>query len=110
MWDRYDPRDDDRDRCGAWDRELGGRGSASDRDRDEERHPRDIFTKDLDLPRGSERRPVRSATGCTRSTEPGAARWRRSARFGSSPRAICTTSGTIPRTRGEGSRTSRRKG
>ena len=59
MWDRYDPRDDDRDRGSAWDRSLGGRGSTSDRDRNEERDPRDVFTKDLDLPRGRERRPVR---------------------------------------------------
>jgi DNA-binding MarR family transcriptional regulator len=59
MWDRYDSRDDDRDRCGAWDRDLGGRGITSDRDRDKERDPRDGFTKDLDLPSGSERRPVR---------------------------------------------------
>jgi DNA-binding PadR family transcriptional regulator len=59
MWDRYDPRDDDRDRCNAWDRDLGGRGSTSDRDRNRERDPRDVFTKDLDLPRESERRPVR---------------------------------------------------
>src|SRR6478609_4666323 len=34
MWDRYDPRSDDRDRG-------------------------DVFTRDLDLPRGPERRPVR---------------------------------------------------
>jgi DNA-binding MarR family transcriptional regulator len=59
MWDRYDPRDGDRDRGSAWDRSLGGRGSTSDRDRNEERDPRDVFTQDLDLPRGSERRPVR---------------------------------------------------
>jgi len=59
MWDRYDPRDDDRDRGNSWDRDLGGRGSTSDRDRDKERHPSDVFTKDLDLPRGSERRLVR---------------------------------------------------
>jgi DNA-binding MarR family transcriptional regulator len=59
MWDRYDPRSDDRDRGGSWDRSLGGRGGSSDRDRNEERDPRDVFTKDLDLPRGRERRPVR---------------------------------------------------
>jgi hypothetical protein len=59
MWDRYDPRDNDRDRGSAWDRDLGGRGSTSDRDRDKDRDPRDVFTKDLDLPRGRERRPVR---------------------------------------------------
>jgi DNA-binding PadR family transcriptional regulator len=58
MWDRYDPRDD-RDRGSGWDRDLGGRGGTSDRDRERERDPRDVFTKDLDLPRGSERRPVR---------------------------------------------------
>ena len=43
--DRYDPRDDDRDRGSAWDRDLGGRGSTSDRDRNEERDPRDVFTR-----------------------------------------------------------------
>ena len=59
MWDRYDPRGDDRDRGGSWDRSLGGRGGSSDRDRNEEGDPRDVFTKDLDLPRGRERRPVR---------------------------------------------------
>jgi hypothetical protein len=59
MWDRYDPRDDDRDRGNSWDRDLGGRGSTSDRDRSHDRDPRDVFTKDLDLPRGCERRPVR---------------------------------------------------
>jgi DNA-binding MarR family transcriptional regulator len=59
MWDRYDPRSDDRDRGGSWDRSLGGRGGSSDRDRNEEGDPRDVFTKDLDLARGRERRPVR---------------------------------------------------
>jgi hypothetical protein len=59
MWDRYDPRDDDRDRGSTWDRSLGGRSSTSDRDRNVERDRPDVFTRDLDLPRGSERRPVR---------------------------------------------------
>lgn len=59
MWDRYDPRGDDRDRGNASDRSLGGRGGTSDRDRNEDRDPRDVFTKDLDLPRGRERGPVR---------------------------------------------------
>jgi DNA-binding PadR family transcriptional regulator len=59
MWDRYDPRDNDRDRDNySWDRDLGGRGSPSERDRDTDRDPRDVFTKDLDLPRGRERRPI----------------------------------------------------
>jgi DNA-binding PadR family transcriptional regulator len=56
MWDRYDPRDDDRDRSSAWDRSLGSRGSASGRDRDD--HSRDVFTRDLDLPRGRDREQV----------------------------------------------------
>jgi hypothetical protein len=56
--DRYDPRDI-RDRTNTWDREFGSRGGTSERDRGEEGDPRDVFTKDLDLPRGRERRPVR---------------------------------------------------
>jgi hypothetical protein len=56
--DRYDPRDV-RDRTNTWDREFGSRGGTSERDRGEEGDPRDVFTKDLDLPRGRERRPVR---------------------------------------------------
>jgi DNA-binding MarR family transcriptional regulator len=59
MWDRYDPRIDDRDR-GEWlNRSRGSRGGSSDCDRNEDRGPRDVFTRDLDLPRGRERRPVR---------------------------------------------------
>jgi hypothetical protein len=59
MWDRYDPRDDARDRGNAWYRGLGGRGGTTDRDRHDERDPRAVFTRDLDLPRGREPRPVR---------------------------------------------------
>jgi hypothetical protein len=59
MWNRYDPQSHDRDRDGSWDRSLGSRGGTSDRDRNEERDPRDVFTKDLDLPCGRQRRPVR---------------------------------------------------
>jgi len=58
MWDRYDHRSDDGERGGSWDRDFGSRGGSSERDRSEERDPRDVFTKDLDLPRGRERRPV----------------------------------------------------
>lgn len=59
MWDRYDPRTtDDRDRGDA-DRNRGSRGGSSERDYEADRDPRDVFTKDLDLPRGRERRPVR---------------------------------------------------
>jgi hypothetical protein len=57
MWATYDPRDDDCGRNESWDRAFGSRAS-SDRDRHEGRGPRDVFTKDLDLPRGRERRPV----------------------------------------------------
>ena len=56
--DRYDPRDD-RERANSWDREFGSRAGTSERDSREERDPRDVFTKDLELPRGRERRPVR---------------------------------------------------
>lgn len=57
MWDRYDPRSTDGgDRGDSWDRSFGSRRSAGEPDRDE---PRDVFTKNLDVPRGRERRPVR---------------------------------------------------
>jgi hypothetical protein len=60
MWDRYDPRfSDGRDRDDFGDRSRGSRGGVSDRDQSGERDPRDVFTRDLDLPRGRERRPVR---------------------------------------------------
>ena len=60
MWDRYDPRSsNDRDRDDVDDRSRGSRGGTSERDHAADRDPRDVFTKDLDLPRGRERRPVR---------------------------------------------------
>jgi DNA-binding MarR family transcriptional regulator len=59
MWDRYDLQDSERGRGDAWDREFGSRGGATERDRKQERDSRDVFTKDLDLPRGRERRPAR---------------------------------------------------
>ncbi len=61
MLDRYDPRSDDdgRNRGDSWDRSFGSRGS-TDRDRHESRDPRDVFTRDLDLPRERDRRPVRA--------------------------------------------------
>ena len=60
MWDRYDPRSsDDRDRDDFGDRSRGSRGGSSERDHAADRDPGDVFTKDLDLPRGRERRPVR---------------------------------------------------
>src|SRR6267142_4170361 len=50
--------DDPRDRA---DSERGlGRGASNSRNRDREcSNPRDVFTKDVDLPRGRERQPVR---------------------------------------------------
>jgi hypothetical protein len=60
MLDRYDPRSvDERDRGDIGDRSRGNRGGTSERDPVNDRDPRDVFTKDLDLPRGRERRPVR---------------------------------------------------
>jgi hypothetical protein len=60
MWDRYDPRSSDgRERDDLDDRSRGSRGGGTDRDQSGDRDPRDVFTKDLDLPRGRERRPVR---------------------------------------------------
>ena len=59
LWDRHDPRSaDHRDRDGSsWDRSRGSRGGSSDPDRAAD--PRDVFTKDLDLPRGHRRELVR---------------------------------------------------
>jgi len=58
MWDRYDPRSsNDRDHDDFGDRSRGSRGGASDHVND--RDQRDVFTKDVDLPRSRERRPVR---------------------------------------------------
>jgi len=43
----------------TWDRSFGSRSGTSERDRSQERDPRDIFTKDFDLPRGRQRELVR---------------------------------------------------
>src|SRR4051812_14801292 len=59
MWDRYDARNDGRDRCESLHPSQGSRSGASDRDRNDHSDSHDVFTKDLDLPRGRERRPVR---------------------------------------------------
>lgn len=59
MFDRYDPRDDDRDdRDGIRDLDRGGRGGSEASDR-RERVRGDVFTHDLDLPSGRDREPVR---------------------------------------------------
>lgn len=60
MWDTYDPRSADRDLCESWDRNFGSRGANNERDRNEDRDPCNVFTRDLDLPRGPDRRPVRA--------------------------------------------------
>jgi hypothetical protein len=108
MWDRHDPRDDDRDRCNAWDRDLGGRGSTSDRDRD--RDPRDVFTTDLDPPRGSERRPVRERDRLYEIDGGESRALATIGAFGSSPRAIRTTSRTTHGTCSEASSTFEKEG
>jgi hypothetical protein len=64
MFDRYDPRlDNARDRSSSWERDFGSRGGKSERDPDHGRDSNDIFTRDLDLPRGREREPVRERDG-----------------------------------------------
>ena len=49
MWRDIDPRPDERERPQL------GRGGGGDQDRDEPRssEPRDVFSRDLDLPRGT---------------------------------------------------------
>jgi len=60
MLDRYDPRSvDERDRGDIGDLSRGSRGGPSERDHVNDRDPRDVFTKNLDLPRTRGRRPVR---------------------------------------------------
>jgi len=63
MWDRYDPRStEDRDREESGVQSRGSRGGTSDRDHNDDRDARDVFTKDLDLPRGRQRDLVRERT------------------------------------------------
>lgn len=59
MWDRYDPRGNDHDREDFGDRSRSSRGGNSERDHSAERDPRDVFTRDVDLPHGRERQSVR---------------------------------------------------
>jgi len=110
MLDRYDPCDGAPDRGSTWDRSIGGRGSTSDRHPNNERDSRDVFTKDLDLPRGSERRPVRERD---RVYEIDWAESRALATIGAF-RVVAESdlqpSATTPRARGEASSTLRRKG
>jgi hypothetical protein len=59
MFDRYDPRSSsERDRDDFSDRNRGSRSGSSERDQ-ADRDARDVFTRDLDLPRGRDRRHVR---------------------------------------------------
>ena len=58
MLDRYDPRwEGDRAPEDSRNRARGSGGSGDSQD-PPDRDPRDVFTKDVDLPRGRERRPV----------------------------------------------------
>jgi hypothetical protein len=59
VWDRYDVRENHRDHDDPWDRNFGSRGGTGERNRNDEGDPREVFTKDLDLPRSRERRSVR---------------------------------------------------
>lgn len=60
MLDRYDPRSfEPRERGDSVDRSRGARGANSEREPSSERDPRDVFTKDLDLPSGRKRELVR---------------------------------------------------
>ncbi len=55
MWRDYDPRPEDRERP---DLSRGSRGASDERALNST-DPRDVFTRSLDLPRGTSRRPVR---------------------------------------------------
>jgi len=46
MWDRYDPRSDDRDRGLSRNRSFGSRRASNERHRNEDHEPRDVFTRD----------------------------------------------------------------
>ena len=60
MLDTYDPRSVyERERGDIGDLSRGSRGGPTERDHVNDRDPRDVFTKNLDLPRTRERRPVR---------------------------------------------------
>jgi hypothetical protein len=56
MLDRYDPRDDDRERGGERNRGSRGGGSSS---AEHDPEPRNVFVRELDLPDGRERELVR---------------------------------------------------
>lgn len=62
MWDRYDPRDSDRDREPSWDRPRGSRAGRSERDDDRVFDPRDVLVRAVDLPLDVEREFVRAGT------------------------------------------------
>jgi DNA-binding MarR family transcriptional regulator len=55
MWRDVDPRPEERERPDL----SRGTGSTEDRSESASNDPRDVFSRDLDLPRGSTRRPVR---------------------------------------------------
>ena len=55
MWREIDPRSEERERPDL----SRGSGSGEDRAESSSNDPRDVFSRDLDLPRGTTRRPVR---------------------------------------------------
>jgi hypothetical protein len=86
MWDRHEPRENDRDRNDGGEHTRVGGGRNGDRS------SRDVFTRDVDLPRGSERRPVRERE---RVYEINGAEVRMLATIGAL-RATCTICSTVP--------------
>jgi hypothetical protein len=60
MWNSYDPRDcDDRNGGGYSERTRGGRSGRTDRQDEQACDPRDVFVREVDLPRTPEREFVR---------------------------------------------------
>jgi hypothetical protein len=106
----YNPRSSDaRDRDDSGERNRGSRGGTSDHDRCDDRGPRDGFTRDLNLPRGRERRPCGTATASIdqRVREPHACNGGCIPRL--YPRATCTIPATSRERRVEGSAISKKK-
>ena len=92
MWDRYDLRSsNDRDRDVVDDPSRGSRGGSSERDHVADRDRPDVFTKDLEVPRGRERRRVRDRDRVYEINGTKAGCSPRSGRFASSRREICRT-------------------
>jgi hypothetical protein len=88
------PRVDERNRGKSWDRSLGSRGGSSARDRSEDRDPRNVFTTDIDLPRGQDRQPVRERERLYEIDGTESRMLGTIGRFGLYPKTISTTCAT----------------